>query len=395
MHTLLLIGTELVAVSHLTMAIVLFIYARRSVAYLAQAWISLLTFAIYGCALVFIASGFGRVFVPLGMFDPTLLIGLLITSFLWSINPLGMVMPGYLQAGRMIKYAIPAAAIVVFYALGLMLGSHPVVIKDFDALRCNLLSGDVLLRLAALFLSIYYVLNIILLPNRLIRKNGFMLPNNVVSYASLLGIVQLGLVLVSVWFSYETVIVYEVLFTAVSLMLSGCIIKANISEQPYPEIRIVKIPPTTEEIKVEEEQDFNAANVRRFQSVEYVMQHDKPFVSPDFNRDALCRLSGFNRHILLQTLRSQGYNDVHDYISRYRVSELRRLIETHRVTDVRQHDCVGFRTLKTAVLAFERYEHEDLAAFVKKCANNEEGKAEQAENDESARSQCAEENADA
>lgn len=364
MQNLLIIFTELVAVTHLTMAIVFFIYAQRSVAYLAQAWISALTCIIYGVGLAFVATFNTAGVQPLGMFNPTLMLVLLVVSFLLSINPLGMVMPGYLQAERMLKYAAPAAAIIFFYLVGLLLGSRPVILNTFDDVRRELLSGDVLLRIASLVLSTYYVLNIIVLPHRLIRKSGYSLPANVVTYATLLGIVQLLLVASSIWFSYALVIIYEVLFTAVSLMLSGCMIKASTSVQPYPEIQIVETPPTTEEIAKEEEKDFNAANARRFESIEYVMQHEKPYVSPDFNREALCRLCGVNRHILLQTLRSQGYNDVHDYISRYRVKELRNLIETHKVTDIRQHVCVGFRTQKTAVLAFERYEHLSLADFI-------------------------------
>lgn len=364
MRTLLIISTELVAVTHLTMAIVLFIYARRSVAYLAQAWISMLTALIYGVALGFIATHGAAELLPLGTLHPILIIALLVTSFFFSINPLGMVMPGYLQVGRMVRYASPAIVIVTIYALGLLVGAKPVIIDDLDALRENMLSGDVLMRLASVGLSLFYVLGIIILPHRLIRKTGYSLPKNIVSYASLLGIVQILLLITTIWFNYATLVAYEVLFTAVSLMLSGCVIKANISVQPYPEIHIVETPPTTQDIAEVEDSDFNAANVRRFESIEYAMQHDKPFVSPDFNREALCRLSGFNRHIVLQTLRSQGYNDVHDYISRYRVTELRRLIETGEVNDIHQHERVGFRTMKTAILAFERYEHENLAAFI-------------------------------
>lgn len=364
MRILLIIATELVSVTHLTMAIVLFIYSRRSVAYLAQAWISMLIALIYGVALAFIATHGTTELQPLGTLHPTLIISLLVTSFLLSITPLGMVMPGFLQVGRMVRYASPAITIVTLYTLGMLVGAKPVIIDDADALRENMLSSDVLLRLASVGLSTLYVLGIIYLPHRLIRKTGYSLPANIVSYASLLGLVQVLLLITTIWFSYTSIIIYEVLFTAVSLMLSGCMIKANISVQPYPEIHIVETPPTTQDIAEEEDRDFNAANVRRFESIEYAMQHEKPFVSPDFNREALCRLSGFNRHIVLQTLRSQGYNDVHDYISRYRVTELRRLIEKGEVTDVHQHERVGFRTMKTAILAFERYEHEDLAAFI-------------------------------
>lgn len=374
MRTLLIICTELVAVTHLTMSVILFIYSRRSVAYLAQAWTTMLTFVIYGVALFFVATLPESSALTMGMFHPALLLALLVTSFLLSINPLGMVMPGYLQAPRMVKYALPAAAIIVLYFLGLVVGSRPVHIDTFDTLRRSFLSGDVLLRVASLLLSMYYILNIIILPHRLIRKSGYSLPANVVSYASLLGFVQLLFVCATLWISYPLVLIYEVLFTAVSLMLTGCMIKANISVLPYPDIHPVEAPPTLQEITQTEQEDFNAANLQRFQTIEYAMQHGKPYVAFDFNRDRLCRLSGFNRHIVLQALRSQGYNDVHDYISRYRVSELRRLIEVGDVTDIRQHECVGFRTLKTAVLAFERYEHVDLQQFIERC-NNDRTKA--------------------
>lgn len=366
MRTLLIIGTELVAVTHLTMAIVLFIYSRRSVMYLAQAWVNMLTFVIYAVALGYVAMQSN--FPPLGMFHPVLLVALLVVSFLLSINPLGMVMPGYLQLERMLKYASPAAAIILLYLFGMLAGSRAVKINDWNDLWHNFLSGDVLLRVGALLLSSYYIVNIIVLPHRLIKKADYSLPWNVVSYATLLGIVQVFFVVTTIWFSYTMVLIYEILFTAVSIMLSGCMIKALMVAQPYPKILPVEAPPTQQEIITAELEDFNAANERRFEGIEYAMQHEKPYLAPDFNRDRLCRLSGFNRHIVLQTLRSQGYNDVHDYISRYRVSELRRLIEVGEVTDIRQHERVGFRTQKTAVLAFERYEHEDLAAFIERMA---------------------------
>lgn len=364
MHTLFVLSTELVAVTHLTMAVVLFIYARRSVSYLAQAWINLLTFVIYGIALGIIVTH--PIIGDIGMLNPVLLLALLVVSFLLSINPLGMVLPGYLQLGRMVRYALPAAALLVFYGIALLAGSRPVHIHTLDDLLPNLLTGDVLLRILSLVLSSYYIINILVIPHRLIRTEGYSLPANVISYASLLGFVQLFFVFVTIWVNVPLLIVYEVLFTAVSIMLSGCMIHAQLEVHPYPEIHLVDAPPTPLEITEAEQQDFNEANNRRFASIEYAMQHEKPFTASDFTRDTLCRLSGCNRHILLQTLRSQGYNDVHDYITRYRVTELRRLIENGEITDIHETDRVGFRTIKTAVLAFDRYEHIDLTSFIKK-----------------------------
>ena len=94
------------------------------------------------------------------------------------------------------------------------------------------------------------------------------------------------------------------------------------------------------------------------------MQHERPYTDDTFNRERLCRLAGFNRHVALQSLRSQGYNDIHEYISRYRVAELRRLIEMGKVTDLKQVTMVGFRSARTAVVGFERYENLDLATFL-------------------------------
>lgn len=367
MDTLFLVSTELVAVVHLTMAIVLFIYARRNVAFLAQAWISMLTCLIFGTLLAVGATHPLSALALPGMFHPLPMLALLVVSFLWSINPLGIVMPGYLQLPRMTRYAASAAVIIGLYLVALALGMRPVQISSFDDILSHALTLDVVLRLAAFILSIVYILNIIILPRRRVRDRGFSLPPIVVFYAVLLGAVQLFFVATSIRFSYPLFIIYEVLFTAVSLMMSGSMIKHNLEELPYPTIHVVEAPPAVEEIAKVDEVDFNAANLQRFETIEYAMQHTKPFVASDFNREALCRLSGLNRHLLLQTLRSQGYNDVHDYITRYRVSELRRLIETRAVSDIHQHTCVGFRTLKTAVLAFARYEHEDLAAFIAAC----------------------------
>ena len=360
MKTLLILATELVAVSHLSFSIVLFIYARRSVAFKAQAWVLMLIAMIFGVALAL--SVINSVPYEFGILIPYMLIFLLVTSFLLSINPLGMVMPGYLQVGRMVRYASPAIVVVSLYVLGLLAGSQVVVIHDLADLPEAFLSSDVVLRISALLLSFGYIFNIIFVPHLRLRRKS--LPKNIVTYAMLLGIVQLIFVICTIRFSMPLFIVYEILFASVSVMLCGCIIKPLMQAQPYPEIKEVEVAPTNEEISVVEEEDFNEANRYRFERVEYVMQHEKPYVSPDFNRDRLCRLSGFNRHILLQTLRSQGYNDVHDYISRYRVKELRSLILSGEVTDIKQHERVGFRTLKTAAMAFERYEHVTLTAFL-------------------------------
>ena len=143
------------------------------------------------------------------------------------------------------------------------------------------------------------------------------------------------------------------------------ILKPAIQGFSYPDIRPVKEPPTPEAISKSERDDFNEANLQRFEAMEYIMQTDKPYLDCLFNREKLCRLAGFNRHLVLQSLRSQGYNDIHEYISRYRVTELKRLILDGSITDLRQHERVGFLTLKTAINNFERYENQDLTEWFK------------------------------
>lgn len=359
-----LIGTELVAVTHLILAIVHFIYSRRNVASHAQAWIMLLISFIFIVALAIVAW-YDEVH-PLGILHPSLLCGMLVVSFLLSIIPLGIVMPGYLQAERMIRYALPAAGILLFYLLGLVAGSEVVVISTFNDLTENFLSGDVLLRIATLALSMYYIINIIVLPHSLIKKENYSLPNHVVTFASLLGIVQLLFIFSTIWFSYPLVVIYEVLFTAVSLMQNGSMLKTHAETIPLPTIHRVENPPTPQEINAVELEDFNEANVRRFSVIEYAMQNGKPYLSAEFNRDNLCKACGYNRHLVLQTLRSQGYVDVHDYITRYRVAELHHLIESGELTDLRNVEMVGFRTQKTAILAFERYNYGSLTEFLQR-----------------------------
>ena len=85
-----------------------------------------------------------------GMLNPFLLIFLLVTSFLLSINPLGMLMPGYLQLGRMVRYASPAIVVVGLYLLGMLAGSSVVSIDSWADIGDHFLTSDVLLRIIAL-----------------------------------------------------------------------------------------------------------------------------------------------------------------------------------------------------------------------------------------------------
>lgn len=369
MHTLILITTEFAAAAHLMMSLVLFYLARRSVQFLSQAWIMLLMCVLYSASLFFVATHDN---IPqLGLLHPVLLIYLLACSYLLSIYPLGLCMPGYLQWGRMWGYAVPALVLIFIYCVGSAVGSNLSKIYTFDDILLNFLSGDVVLRILCLLLSGYYIVNIFLLPHRLVRR--MQLPRDLIIYGTLLGLVSLFFVVITIWFNHVLLTIYILLFTVVNMFLFFRILRPTVNAIAYPDFRTIETPPTREEITQAEAEDFNAANLHRFEVMEYIMQHDKPYYDCDFNRERLCRLAGFNRHMALQSLRSQGYNDIHEYIMRYRVAELKRKIEQGEVTDLKMVTEVGFRSPKTASACFERYESGDLQQYLDtmKCPQEE------------------------
>ena len=355
MHTLTLITIEFAAAAHLMMSLVLFFFARRRVSFLSQAWIMLLICLMYCAALFYVYT---QEIPALGILHPVLLIYLLACSFLQSIYPLGLCMPGYLQWGRMWTYASPALILISLYAGGALAGSDMIKVYDASDFREYLLSGDVILRIAALGLSIYYIVNIFRLPHRLTRQVE--LPRWMITYGVALGAVSLFFVIITLSFNRLGVIIYILLFTLVNMFLFFRILEPVFNALPHPPLRRVAERPTEEEISHSEQNDFNEANVRRFEVLEFLMQHDRPWLDSQFTRDKLCRHTGLNRHLVLQALRSQGYNDTHEYIYRYRVEELKRLILSGEMQSLQECERAGFRSVKMAYYNFERMENVPL-----------------------------------
>lgn len=355
MHTLTLITIEFAAAAHLMMSLVLFFFARRRVSFLSQAWIMLLICLMYCAALFYVYT---QEIPALGFLHPVLLIYLLACSFLQSIYPLGLCMPGYLQWGRMWTYASPALILISLYAGGALAGSDMIKVYDASDFREYLLSGDVILRIAALGLSIYYIVNIFRLPHRLTRQVE--LPRWMITYGVALGAVSLFFVIITLSFNRLGVIIYILLFTLVNMFLFFRILEPVFNALPHPPLRRVAERPTEEEISHSEQNDFNEANVRRFEVLEFLMQHDRPWLDSQFTRDKLCRHTGLNRHLVLQALRSQGYNDTHEYIYRYRVEELKRLILSGEMQSLQECERAGFRSVKMAYSNFERMENVPL-----------------------------------
>ncbi len=361
MHTLLFVAIEFAAVAHLMMSFVLFYFAQRNVSYKSQAWIMLIFAVMYSLALFYVStSGIPE----MDMLHPVLLIYLMVCSYLQSIYPLGLCMPGYLQWGRMWSYATPALLLIAIYSLGTLFGSSLTETKTFEDVIRHFLHGDIILRIATLVLSGYYIVNIFRLPHRLVRQ--FSLPADLVAYASALGMVSIFFVGITLNFNLVALVCYILAFTCVNMFLFFRVLRPIAHAMAYPQIVPVEAPPAEETLKISELEDFNEANLHRFQRIEYMMQNEKPFLDSLFNRERLCRLAGYNRHVVLQVVRSQGYNDIHEYIARYRVSELRRRIDEGEISDLKRLEQVGFRTLKTAQKCFELYENEELIGYLEK-----------------------------
>ena len=138
------------ATAHLVVSATLAIYARHKVQYLCLAWVNgIFGFLLAGVACIsnMVAEG------EPGIMHPTMIMPLLCGVYLQSIFPLSIPMPGFLQAKRMIKYARPVIALIAVYSIARLMGSHIIIMRDFQEVFQNLLSSDVLLRVLALGIS--------------------------------------------------------------------------------------------------------------------------------------------------------------------------------------------------------------------------------------------------
>lgn len=360
MQTLLFATIIFCATAHLMMCTVLALYSRYKVQYLSLAWIMGIFFASFCAAIPFsLRYEVGTV----GLLHPVMLLVLVTITYLQSIYPLGISLPGYLQWGRMWGYASPAIAIIVLYVLGLLMGSRPIIITHLSDLPRNLLSSDMLLRLTALGLSTYYIVNIFRLPHILVKN--YALPRYLKGYGTAIGIACIYYVVVTVVFNMTLLIIYMYVFTVLNMYMFYRTLETMAMHLPRPVIRSVEAPPTTELIEKVEQESFNEANIKRFERVEYFMQTEQEWKDNTFGRDRLCEATGINRHLLLQCLRSQGYNNCHDYISSYRLNALKKAISRGRISDVNECVDMGFGSAKTARSCFQRMEGMSLDDYIK------------------------------
>ena len=94
------------------------------------------------------------------------------------------------------------------------------------------------------------------------------------------------------------------------------------------------------------------------------MQRERGWLESTFGRDRLCEMTGINRHLMLQCLRSQGYNNIHDYINSYRINALKQKVKTGEIKTAADAVLVGFGSGKTARNCFERMEGMSLDDYL-------------------------------
>ncbi len=347
------------ATAHFVMACVISLYARHKTEYLCLAWINgIFTFTLLGATFFSDIIACGQ---P-GVLHPLMLLFLVGTTFLQSIYPLSIPMPGFLQWGRMWRYASPAIVLIVTYSLLKLLGGRIVVLHSLSDIPVNVVSSDVLLRLAALCLSIYYTVNIFRLPHRMAHNAN--VPHYLLGYCFFLGLSVLYYTFMTIVYSPLLLAVYIGMLTVLNMYLSLRVLETMALSLPKPGIEEVKEAPAGVTPETEEE-DFNEANLQRFQRMEFWMQnHKEEWTDNTFGRDRLCREVGYNRHLVLQSVRSRGFNNVHDYINTYRIRELKRLVERHEISTVSECMAVGFGAVKTARTCFEKHEGESLDSFL-------------------------------
>lgn len=350
------------AMAHLVMTCVMALYARHRVQYLSLAWINGIFSAILiGAAVI---SGMIPSGQP-GILNPLMMIMLVVGCFLQSIYPLSIPMPGYLQWGRMWKYASPAIVLIIIYLLAFLVGENMEEFYTFAEVREHLFSLSMLLRLAAFLLALFYVFNIFMLPRLMVRHPS--VPRYLKGYCIVLSFSAVFYLAVCIVYDPTLLMVYVVIFTLLNMYLALRALETMAMTLPHPVIEAVEdiaeetLMAEAEEAADEdgksEREDFNEANLQRYHRLEAWMQKNRAaWTESTFGRDQLCREVGLNRHLVLQSVRSQGHNNVHEYINRYRIEELKRLILRGEVATVGESVDAGFGTVATARSCFKKME---------------------------------------
>lgn len=348
------------AIVHFVITCVMGLFARHRVQYLCLAWVN----GIFCCTTLF-SSFFSQDIAggEPGILHPAMLLALLCACYLQSIYPLNISMPGFLQWERMWRYARPILVLLAIYIGAALMGSRIVYIYTAKDLLGNILSSDILLRLCALGLSIYYIVNIFMLPRRMARHAN--VPGYLLGYCVAMGLSVVFYTYVAIFYNLTLLAIYIILFTILNLYLMFRTLETLALQLPRPIIsEVAEIP--SEENKDAEQDDFNEANLHRFQRINFWMQnHKNEWKESTFGRDRLCQEVGYNRHLVLQSVRSQGFNNVHDYISSFRVAELKRMVSRGEVNTLSDTLSAGFGTIQTVRACFLKVEGITLDEYLK------------------------------
>lgn len=356
------------ATAHLVGVCVMGMLALRRVQYMSLAWILAIFFGVIAIVAMFgddVAGG------RPGILNPYMLLMLVVGTYLQSIYSLGIAMPGYLQWGRMLRYASPIVVLALVYVIAMSFGEQLTKVYSFSELSDKIFSLDVFLRLVAMLLGLLYVLNIVFLPRRLAYKSEY--PMLLVAYTVVLVLSVILYLYTALNYTPWLLCVYMVLFTLVNFFWVCHSVEKLITNIPRPNISLDSpdISDLHEEVVIVQEEerhaqaDFNEVNLNRYLRVETWMQQNKgKWKCNGFTRDRLCEETGINRQLLLQCLRSQGHNNVHEYITVYRVEELKRLVTRGEIASVSDSVDVGFGSVKTARSCFERIENQSLDEYI-------------------------------
>ncbi|MBQ9286038.1 MAG: hypothetical protein IJ209_07150 [Bacteroidaceae bacterium] len=352
-------------VAHYMMTAVISVFARHKVEYLSLAWILGIFATVTACTLV--AHRYIEHSTP-GILHPAMLLTLTATTFLQSIYPLSITMPGFLQWGRSMRYARPAIILFAIYGILLLVGHRPLHVTSFADIRDNLFTSDLILRFAMLALSIYYIVNIFRLPRVMLRNPNT--PHYLFGYAFALGLSLCLYTWLTIDYSTSLLCIWTLAFTAVNAYLCFRTLETIAVGLPMPQIieETEETVETAEAVETDEpaEEDFNEANHHRFEIMEQWMLHNRrAWRDFKFGRDQLCAATGINRYLMLQSVRSQGYYDIHEYISRHRIAEVERMIHNGTATTVQ--DCLdaGFASTKTLRSSFEKFTGQSLDAYLR------------------------------
>lgn len=350
------------ATAHLVITCVLGLYARHRIEYLCLAWIN----GIFGFSLTAVACFNAIIGIRQpGALHPMMMLLLVAVCYLQSIYPLSIPMPAFLQWKRMWSYALPAIVLIVLYMLTMLLGGKQVLLYSGTDLKHNFLNVGIWLRVASMGLCLYYIINIFRMPHRMARHAD--VPRYMIGYCVALGISALYYCICAIYYNITMLMIYLGIFTMLNLYLAFRTLETMALSLPKPVIKEVKEEPATEEVAKAEQEDFNEANLLRFQRIQLWMQkHKEEWKDNTFGRDRLCEAVGYNRHLVLQSVRSQGFNNTHEYINSFRIAELKRMVKRGEASTLSECCDAGFGTIKTVRSSFERLEGRPIDGWLKK-----------------------------